>query len=164
MRSPRCRCLRPLVLLSSAVVLLAGACSHPPLGSMDDLSRQIDDLMLPASMVELDQAYVADCPATCPSLVRWYDVSAPAESIRPQLQSGIESAGISVNQVTASPGLFAARSEEHIFFFVLDAAMIAGNEHAPLGADVEISVQYSRTAGSRARGMPAHRGRDAENA
>jgi hypothetical protein len=133
--------MRRLDVLISAVVLLAAACSHPPLGSMEDLSRQIDDLEVPASMVELEQTYEGDCPSSCPMLVRWYEISAPMETVRPDLVSSIESAGVSVNQPTASPGLFAAKGEKHIFFVVLDSAMIAGNTYAPPGADAEISVQ-----------------------
>ncbi len=90
-------------------------------------------------MVELDQTYMKDCP-TCPLLVRWYDASAPVETIRPELLIRIESAGLSVNQASASPGLFTARSEKYIFFVVLDSEMISGNANAPPGADAEISV------------------------
>jgi hypothetical protein len=126
--------------LSLAIVMLVAACSTAPLGAMEDLNSQIDDLNVPPSMVELDQTYVKDCPSTCPLLVRWYDVSAPVETIRPELLSRFESAGISVNQASASPGLFSARSERYIFFIVLDSEMISGNANAPPGADAEISV------------------------
>jgi hypothetical protein len=70
--------------------------------------------MSPASMVELDQAYMKDCPSTCPLLVRWYDVSASVETIRPELLSRIESAGVAVNQASASPDLFTARSDKRL--------------------------------------------------
>jgi hypothetical protein len=120
--------------------MLVAACSTAPLGAMEDLNSQIDDLDVPPSMVELDQTYEKDCPSTCSLLVRWYDVSAPVETIRPELLSRFESAGISVNQASASPGLFSARSERYIFFIVLDSEMISGNANAPPGADAEISV------------------------
>jgi hypothetical protein len=107
---------------------------------MEDLDSQIDDLDVPASMVELDQAYTRDCPSTCPTLVRWYDVGPPMETIRPDLLSRIESADVSVNQASASPDIFAAKSDEYIFFVVLDSEMISGNANAPPGADAEISV------------------------
>jgi len=126
--------------LSLAIVLFATACSEAPLGSMEDLNKQMDDLDVPASMVELDQTYMKDCPSTCPMLVRWYDVSGQVETIRADLLSRIESAGASVNESSASRDILSARSEEHLFFVVLDFEMISGNTYAPPGADAEISV------------------------
>jgi hypothetical protein len=107
---------------------------------MEDLNKQMDSLDVPASMVELDQSYMKDCPSTCPLLVRWYDVSAQVEEIRSDLLSRIETAGVSVNESSASLAIFSARSEKHLFFVVLDSEMISGNAHAPPGADVEIAV------------------------
>jgi hypothetical protein len=107
---------------------------------MEDLTKQMDGLDVPSSMVELDQLYMKDCPSTCPMLVRWYDVSAQVEAIRSDLLSRIESAGVSVNESSASPDILSARSETHLFFVVLDSEMISGNAYAPPGADAEISV------------------------
>jgi hypothetical protein len=128
------------MVLCLSLVLLAAACGRPAFGSKEDLSRQIDNVQLPAPMVEMGQSYMGNCPSTCPLLVRWYDVGGPIDSIRTDIVSSIESAGISVNQASASPGLFAAKNEEYIFFVVLDSAMLARNTHAPPGADAEISV------------------------
>lgn len=92
-------------------------------------------------MVVLDDTYVAECPGTCPSYVRWYGASAPGDLLRTDLQSRMEAAGVEVNEASASPTIFSAHNDTHIFFVVLDPAMIATNEHAPPGADAEISVQ-----------------------
>ena len=122
------------------VMLLLAACGGPALGSMEDLNGQLEALQVPDSMVQIEQLYEPECPVTCPSLVRWYDVSGPVESVEGELISRMRAAGLSVREPTTTVRLFTGRSEEHIFFVVLDQPMLDRNTNAPAEADVEISV------------------------
>jgi hypothetical protein len=130
-----------VVLILAGVALLFTALRAPEVGSEEDLGAQIDGLQLPASLVELDEHYVADCPTgPCPSLVRWFDATAPVDVIRAEIISHMNAAGVEINESSASYGVFAVRDETYIYFVVLDAKMIAGNRYAPPGTKAEISV------------------------
>ena len=121
--------------------LLATGCGGAEAGSEEDLAGQIDALDVPQTLVELGESYMAECPGNCPGYVRWYDATASADLVRTELQRRMEAAGVGVNEASAGLSIIAASNDTHIFFVVLDAAMISNNEHAPTGADVEISVQ-----------------------
>jgi hypothetical protein len=131
-----------IVLILGGVTLLFTALRSPEVGSEEDLGEQIDGLQLPASLIELDEYYVADCPTgPCPSLVRWFDATAPVEVIRAEIISHMNASGVEVNENSASDELFSGRDETYIYFVVLDANMIARNRYAPPGTKAEISVQ-----------------------
>ena len=130
-----------IVLVLGGVALLFTALRAPEVGAEEDLGAQIDGLQLPTSLIELDEYYVADCPGTCPSLVRWFDATAPVEVIRAEIISHMNAAGVELNENSASNQLFSGRDETYIYFVVLDANMIGGNRYAPPGAKAEISVQ-----------------------
>ena len=130
-----------VALTLSGVALLFTAWRAPEVRAHGNLGAQIDGLQLPMSLIELDEYYVADGPTgPCPSLVRWYDATAPVEVIRAEIISHMNAAGVEVNENSASSGLFSARDETYIYFVVLDANMIGSNRYAPPGTKAEISV------------------------
>lgn len=122
-------------------ILLLGACGGPAAGSEEDLSAQLDEFELPASFVELGQHHDGDCPTTCPLLVRWYDSLEPIDATRAEARARLEAAGAIVTEPsTVDVDMLVGRTEDRVFFVVLDTDMIAGNEFAPSGTDVEISL------------------------
>jgi hypothetical protein len=131
-------------LAAAVLLVVATACgggdAEP--GSKEELAGHVDALNVPPSMTEVGDTYVAECPAPvgCPSYVRWYETSTPSDVLRTELTTRMEASGVEVNETTALVTIFSARTDTHIFFVVLDPAMIANNEHAPAGADAEISV------------------------
>ena len=133
--------MRRLQVLCAGVVVLLAACSGPAPGSQEDLAKQIDELELPASFVELGDNYQADCPAVCPVYVRWFDSIEAAETTRTQLFRSFEEAGITLEENSVRPGVLTARGDAYIFFVVTDTEMLAGNQFAPSGTDVEISAR-----------------------
>ena len=110
------------------------------MGSEKDLSAQLDELELPASLVELDQHYSGDCPTTCPLLVRWYDSVVPIEEARGELLASLDAAGATVREPSVSVDLYTARTDEQILFVVLDTDMISRNTYAPASTDIEIAI------------------------
>jgi hypothetical protein len=129
------------LVVGVALVLLATSCSGSEPGSEEDLAGQIDALDVPSALVELGDTYDAECPGNCPLYVRWHDATVAPDIARTELQSRMEAAGVEVNEASAGPTLFAASNDTHIFFVVLDTAMLSDNELAPAGTEVEISVQ-----------------------
>ena len=130
-------------------MLLSGL-KAPEVGSEEDLASQVDGLQLPGSLVALDEHYEAQCPTgtSCPSLVRWFDSTAPDDVVRTEIVSSMNTAGIDVNENSEGYGIFSGRDETYIYFVVLDANMIAGNPYAPPGTKVEISVHVLDRLGS----------------
>lgn len=108
-----------LLIVTAIVVLFLGggallftALRGPEVGAEGDLGAQIDGLQLPTSLIELDEYYLADCPTgPCPSLVRWFNASAPVEVIRAEIISHMNAAGVEVNENSASNGLWRASAE-----------------------------------------------------
>jgi hypothetical protein len=52
----------------------------------------------------------------------------------------MNASGLTVDENSVNHGVFSGRDETYIYFVVLDADMIAGNQYAPPGTKVEISV------------------------
>jgi hypothetical protein len=134
--------LTALLVVLVTVGLFYTMARPPELGSQEDLGGQIDALDLPPSLIQLDESYVVDCPSIgpCPSLVRWYDTTAPAEIVRAEIISHMNAADVEVNENSVNRGIFVGRDDKYIYFVVLDTDMIAGNRHAPPGTKVEISI------------------------
>lgn len=128
------------VVVGLVLLLFVGGCSGSEPGSEEDLAGQVDALDLPPSVVQIGDRYVAECPSPCPVYIRWYDATAPID-LSMELQRRIEATGATINDASAGPTMFYARSRTHVFFVVTDAAMISRNQHAPPGADAEVVVQ-----------------------
>ena len=132
---------RKQVAFCLGFILLLAACGGPAVGSEEDLAAQLDELELPASFVQLGQHHDGDCSATCPLLVRWYDSVEPLDATRAEARARLEALGATVTEPSPTDlDLLVGRTEDRVFFVVLDADMIAGNEFAPSGTDVEISL------------------------
>ena len=124
-----------------AVVLLAPACGGPDVGSRDDLDQQIDALNLPGTLVEVDEHYTDECPEglPCPTLVRWFDLSAPAQTVRPEILSSLEAAGVEYHE-TGSVDLISGRDGDYMVHVILEQSMLDQNEFAPPGTKAEVVV------------------------
>jgi hypothetical protein len=126
-------------LILATATVLAG-CASAELGSREDLSRRIDDLPVPDSMLALDDFYTSDCEVVCPSIVRWYDIDGSLEEARDDLLAEFERAGLNpeVNSVTSE--VMTMRHEGHMYFIVIGKQLRGSNSMIPSYVDADISV------------------------
>lgn len=140
-----------LVVLATVAMLVFLMRPEADPASREALEEQIRSLELPMTMVPLDEHYTADCPddpVPCPTLVRWYGLTEPVETVKPRVMAQLHTAGLESIKDLAAVNIISGTRGEHIFFVVLDETRIArDNKFAPGGTKAEVAVSHSDLLG-----------------
>jgi hypothetical protein len=133
-------------LLVLNVALLGGCGGSPERGSQVDLTRHIDALEVPDSMVKIQDHFTAKCEGACPSLVRWYDVPGPTDAARSTLISQFSSAGMEPQWSELQPDLMRSTKDGYVYLSVFNGPRHWPSSTVPTNVDAEIIVSPLKTA------------------